>query len=135
MSIAPTPSTARIALPLLAAVASFWLLADVTQAQPAQQRRLVLDAELQRQGPVQSGAERGEQTLSQRWQFSALLQSDGVPLPFNPLDPEDHRRQAEAAQRITAAAPAAPMPDWRAMQAKAQAMQARCGQDSACLMR
>ncbi|MFT7776130.1 hypothetical protein [Roseateles sp.] len=132
MSTAPTPSAPRIALPLLAAIASFWLLADVTEAQAVQQRRLVLDVELQRQGPVQAGAERGEQTLNQRWQFSALMQSDGVPMPHNPLDPDDHRRQAQAAERITAAAP---MPDWRAMQARAQALQARCGQDSACLMR
>lgn len=120
---------------LLLALAAFGLLADATQAQTPQQRRLVLEVELQRQGPVQAGADRGEQTLSQRWQFSALLQSDGAPIPYNPLDPEDHRRQAEAAQRTAAAAPMAPMPDWRAMQAKAQALQARCGQDQACLMR
>lgn len=131
----PAPTLPRAALTLLAALASFWLLADLTQAQAPQLRHLVLDVELQRQGPVQAGAERGEQTLSQRWQFSALLQSDGAPMPHNPLDPEDQRRQAEAAQRISAAAPAAPSPDWRAMQAKAQALQARCGQDSACLMR
>jgi len=131
----PAPTRARAALTLLAALASFWLLADLTQAQPPQQRRLVLDVELQRQGPVQAGAERGEQTLSQRWQFSALLQGDGVPMPHNPLDPDDPRRQAEAAQRMVAAAPAAPGPDWRAMQARAQALQARCGQDQACLMR
>ncbi|NCT85259.1 MAG: hypothetical protein GXC94_19080 [Comamonadaceae bacterium] len=131
----PASPTPRAALALLAALASFWLLTDLTQAQTPQQRRLVLDVELQRQGPVQAGAERGEQRLSQRWQVSALLQSDGVPLPYNPLDPEEQRRQAEAAQRIGAAAPAAPTPDWRALQAKAQALQARCGQDSACLMR
>lgn len=101
----PAPTRARAALTLLAALASFWLLADLTQAQPPQQRRLVLDVELQRQGPVQAGAERGEQTLSQRWQFSALLQGDGVPMPHNPLDPDDPRRQAEAAQRMVAAAP------------------------------
>lgn len=120
---------------LLLALAACGMLADTTQAQATQQRRLVLDVELQRQGPVQAGAERGEQTLSQRWQFSALLQSDGTPIPYNPLDLDDHRRQADAAQRVAAAAPAAPMPDWRAMQAKAQALQERCGQDSACLMR
>lgn len=133
-----TPTTPRSGLTLLLALAAFWLLADVTQAQSPQLRRLVLDVELQRQGPVQAGADRGEQTLNQRWQLSALLQSDGTPIPYNPLDPEDHRRQAEAAQqaqRMATAAPAAPMPDWRAMQAKAQALQARCGTDNACLMR
>ncbi len=134
-----TPTAPRSSLTLLLAVAAFWLLADISQAQPAQQRRLVLDVELQRKGPVQAGADRGEQSLSQRWQLSALLQSDGTPFPYNPLDPEDHRRQAEAAQlaqrRVATMAPAAPMPDWRAMQAKAQALQARCGNDNACLMR
>jgi hypothetical protein len=136
MNASPTP--ARIPLTMLLAVASFCLLTDGARAQAAQQRRLVLDVELQRQGPVQAGADRGEQALSQRWQFSALLQSDGTPIPYNPLDPDDHRRQLEAAQqaqRMAATAPAAPMPDWRAMQAQAQALQARCGQDSACLMR
>ncbi|WP_457417650.1 hypothetical protein [Roseateles sp. P5_E7] len=128
-------------LTLLVALAGFCLLADRAQAQ-AQQRRLVLDIELQRQGPVQAGADRGEQKLSQRWQLSALLQSDGAPIPYNPLDPEDHRRQLQAAQsaqsqaqRMATAATMAPMPDVAAMQAKAQALMARCGQDSACLMR
>lgn len=133
----PTPA-ARSGFTLLLALAGFWLLADTTQAQTPQQRRLVLDIELQRQGPALAGVERGEQTLSQRWQLSALMQSDGVPVTFNPLDPEEHRRQAEAALRGPATAPdapASPPPDWRAMQAKAQALQARCGTDNACLMR
>jgi len=133
-----TPSASRTALTLLLGLASFWLLTDVSEAQAPQQRRLVLDIELQRQGPVQTGAEQGEQKLSQRWQLSALMQTDGTPIPYNPLDPEDHRRQlqaAQSAQRMAAAAPMAPMPDVAAMQAKAQALMARCGQDSACLMR
>jgi hypothetical protein len=132
------PTTSRTALTLLLGFAGFWLLADTGQAQSPQQRRLVLDIELQRQGPVQAGAERGEQRLSQRLQLSALLQTDGTPIPYNPLDPDDHRRQlqaAQAAQRMATAAPMAPMPDMAAMQARAQALQARCGQDSACLMR
>jgi hypothetical protein len=133
-----TTSPTRTALTLLLGLAAFCLLADVTQAQSPQQRRLVLDIELQRQGPVQAGADRGEQRLAQRWQLSALLASDGAPIPYNPLDPEDHRRQlqaAQSAQRMATAAPMAPMPDVAALQAKAQALQARCGQDSACLMR
>ncbi|MDR7335779.1 hypothetical protein [Roseateles asaccharophilus] len=123
--------------PLLLLAAS-WLLAHAAQAQTFQQRRLLLDVELQRQGAVQAGAERGEQKLAQRWQLSALMQSDGTPIPYNPLDPEDHRRQFEAAQSAqqrAVAAPMAPMPDIAAMRAKAQALQARCGQDSACVMR
>ena len=138
MPTLPAPSTPRAALTLLLGLASFWLLADTTAAQAVQQRRLVLDIELQRQGPVQSGAERGEQRLAQRWQLSALLQSDGTPIPYNPLDPEDHRRQlaaAQSAQRRAAGVPMAPPPDVAALQAKAQALQARCGQDTACLMR
>ena len=131
-------TTPRSALTLLLALAGFWLLADTTQAQTPQQRRLLLDIELRRQGPVQAGADRGEQKLSQRWQLSALLQSDGALIPYNPLDPQDHRRQlqaAQSAQRAATAAPMAPMPDVAAMQARAQALMARCGNDSACLMR
>lgn len=135
-----TPTTSRTTLTLLLGLAGFWLLTDTGQAQTAQQRRLVLDIELQRQGPVQAGAEHGEQRLSQRLQLSALLQTDGTPIPYNPLDPDDHRRQLQAAQSAqrmatATAAPMAPMPDIAAMQAKAQALQARCGKDSACLMR
>lgn len=134
-------TSSRTVLTLLLGLASFWLLADTTQAQAARQRRLVLDIELQRQGPVQSaGGDRGEQKLNQRWQLSALLETDGTPSLSNPLDPEDQRRRYQAAQstqqRMAAtAAPMAPMPDVAAMQAKAQALQARCGQDTACLMR
>lgn len=105
-----------------------------------QNRRLVLEVELQRQGPVQSGAERGSQKLQQRWQLSALLQSDGTRHPYNPLDPQDQRRQLEQAQKATArmAPMSAAAPDARALQAlqaNAQALMTRCGQDSACLMR
>lgn len=130
----------RHGLTVVGALVACSLLTDLTQAQTdkPQQRRLVLDIELKRQGPVQHGIERGEQSLSQRWQFSALMESNGSPVPYNPLDPDDARRQLADAQRQTAAArgatPAA-MPDVAAMQAQAQALQARCGQDSACLMR
>lgn len=129
----PMPSSLASTL-LLPALAGL-LAAGAAQAQTPQQRRLVIDVELQRQGAVQSGAERGEQRLSQRWQFSALLQSDGSPMTHNPLDPDDQNRRLQAAQRQqAAAAPPAP-PDVAALQARAQAVQARCGQDSACLMR
>lgn len=131
----------RYGVTLLLALAAFGLLTDVTQAQTAQQRRLVLDIELKRQGPVQHGVERGEQSLSQRWQFSALLETNGAPSTANPLDPDDQQRQLADAQRRTAAmrpAARAAVPDaqsLQAMQAQAQALQARCGQDNACLMR
>lgn len=140
MPYRPRPA-ARHGITLLLSMAAFALLADVSQAQAAPQRRLVLDIELKRQGPVQNGIERGEQALTQRWQFSALLEAQGSPVPYNPLDPDDHRRQLADAQRQAAAArpaPRAATPDaatLQAMQAQAQALQARCGQDSACLMR
>lgn len=133
-----TPTPVRHGFTLLLACAAFWLLADTTQAQTPQQRRLVLDIELQRQGPVQHGIERGEQQLSQRWQFSALLETDGAPAPYNVLDPaEQHRQLADAERRVAATRGASrgPAPDVAALQAQAQALQARCGQDSACLMR
>lgn len=136
----PTPRhpPVRHGFTLLLALAAFWLLTDVTQAQAPQRRRLVLDIELQRQGPVQHGIERGEQSLTQRWQFSALLETDGAPTPYNTLDPNEQHRQLADAQRNVAAtrgAARAPMPDAAALQAQAQALQARCGQDNACLMR
>lgn len=140
MSASPQP-TPRFGLTTLLAVAAFWLLADTTEAQAPQQRRLVLDIELHRQGPLTSGVDRGEHTLSQRWQFSALLQSDGAPSVSNPLDTDEQRRSAEAVMRRPAVAPRAAMPDMadmqslQALQAQAQALQARCGQDNACLMR
>lgn len=132
----------RHGLTVAGALLACSLLADLTQAQAVaekpQQRRLVLDIELKRQGPVQHGIERGDQRLTQRWQFSALLQTDGSPTPYNPLDPDDARRQLADAQRqaqaMRGATPAA-APDVAALQAQAQALQARCGQDSACLMR
>lgn len=115
------------------------LAAGAAQADAPQQRRLVLQVEMSRQGEVQSGAERGQQRLRQAWTVSAVLASDGVPMATNPLDPDDLRRQAEAAERIAAtparpAPPAAPV-DTAALQARAQALMARCGADRDCLMR
>lgn len=126
---------AMSALPrLLSGLAALSLSAcPAADALAQQQRRLVLDIELQRQGPVQQGAERGEQRLTQRWQLSALLHSDGVPMPHNPLDPQDPQdpqRQLQAAG-VSLAAPGDPA----ALQARAQAAQMRCAGDTACLMR
>lgn len=141
MPLRPTPFL-RHGLTVAGALVACSLLADLTQAQALpdkpQQRRLVLDIELKRQGPVQHGIEHGEQSLSQRWQFSALLETDGSPAPYNPLDPADAQRQLADGQRQAAAvrgATPAAAPDVAALQAQAQALQARCGQDSACLMR
>jgi hypothetical protein len=129
------------------------LLAATLVAAPAwsrdrpQQRQLVLQLDLQRQGPVQAGAERGQQQLRQQWRLEASLESAGVLMINNPLDPDDARRAAEralapqppAARRaagngrpVTAAQGQALQAD---MQARVQAMQARCGADPACLAR
>ena len=62
----------------------------------------------------------------------------------NPLDPEDGKRQFERAQRSQQTMQAAQAkfgstpaaaPDMAAMQARAQQMMAKCGQDRECLMR
>lgn len=135
----PTPTapttTSRTLLTLLLGLSGFLLLAQVSPAQSPVQRRLVLDIELQRHGPVQSGVDQGEQRLSQRWQLQAQLQGDGVPMVHNPLDPDEPQRQLQALQAAPRAAAIAPAPDPAVLQARAQALMARCGQDSACLMR
>ncbi len=109
-----------------------------------QQRQLVLQLDLQRQGPVQSGAEKGQQQLRQQWRLEATLASDGVLMINNPLDPDDVRRMAA---RASAPRPAAPAGNGKPvsaaqgqalqaeMQARMQAMQARCGADAACMAR
>lgn len=110
-------------------------------------RRLQITIDSQRQAGIQLGADRGRGLLAQQVVLSALLHSDGVLSPSNPLDPEDGRRQWERAQRqqqrvqtalnrqgggrSTAAAAA----DLQSMQARAQQMQARCGTDRECLLR
>ena len=93
---------------------------------------------------MQQGAEQGRGKLVQQLSLSVVLTSDGTPMVNNPLDPEDGKRQLERAQRSqqkvqTALAKqgnaAAPAPDMAAMQARAQQLMARCGQDRECLMR
>lgn len=127
--------------PLLAA----WLLAATAGADAGPlQRRLELEARLVRDASF-SGVERGQSHLVQSVNLQVVLTSDGTPLPHNPLDPDDPRRQLERAQRTqqkvdaalhragpSAARPALPPQE---LQAQAQAMMARCGQDRDCLMR
>lgn len=144
-------SPVLVVLPLLGLLGG---AGDANAQNQTQNRQLVLDIELQRQGPVQLGADQGSQKLSQRWQLSAMLQSDGTRYPYNPLDPQDHRLQMERAQQAVQAqqtqkaqqarqtasraapssTPSTPA-DLQAMQAQAQTLLARCGQDQACLMR
>ena len=80
----------------------------------------------------------------QQLTLTAVLHSDGTPMLNNPLDPEDGKRQFERAQRSQQRMQAAqakvgnapaPAPDMAAMQARAQQMMAKCGQDRECLMR
>lgn len=130
-------------LPALLAVAALLPGQSAAQERP-QQRQLTLQLDLQRQGPVQAGAEKGQQQLRQQWRLEATLSSDGVLMINNPLDPDDTRRLAA---RTLGAKPAAPAGNGRPvsatqgqalqaeMQARMQAMQARCGADSACLAR
>ncbi len=107
-------------------------------------RRLQIEIDFLRDGTVQEGAETGRGRLKQQLVLSAVLHSDGVPMPHNPLDPEDSRRQLEHAQRTQKRVQAAQArygstpaaaPDIGAMQARAQQLMARCGQDRECLMR
>jgi hypothetical protein len=113
-------------------------------------RRLQIEIEFQRDAAVESAAERGRARLTQQLTLSAVLHSDGAPMPSNPLDPEDGARQLARAQRqvqamqaaqarhggavAASATPAAPS-DIAALQTRAQALMARCGQDRECLMR
>jgi len=132
-------------LPLLILVLGFVLLIWTSPAAAAETaRRLKLDLELRRDGNVQLGADQGKGKLLQQLSLTVVLHSDGTPSSTNPLDPEDGKRQLERAQRsqqrIHAAQakygsrPAA-APDVAAMQANAQALMAKCGQDRECLMR
>lgn len=113
------------------------------------QRRLQVGIDYLRQAGVQFGAETGRGRLAQTLSLNVVLHSDGVPMPNNPLDPEDSRRQYERAQRTQQRVQgalakqgqqgriaAAPSPgDMQAMQARAMQMQVRCGTDRDCLMR
>ncbi len=129
----PLPPFVAVALALVAGTAS---------AQDS--RRLQIEIEFQRDAAVASAVDRGRARLTQRMTLSAVLHTDGAPMPSNPLDPEDGARQLErarismqrmqTAQARYSATPAAPV-DLVAMQAHAQALMARCGQDRDCLMR
>lgn len=126
------------------------LVAAPAQAAQPQQRRLEITVEGTRQAPLLPGTERGRGRLQQQLVLSVLLASDGTPMAQNPLDPDDARRQLERgqraqakvqaaldrqAQRPAAGTPQMPPPDMAAMQARAQQMMAKCGEDRECLMR
>jgi len=132
-----------VPLVLLALGAALLIAFDPAEAAETA-RRLQIDIELKRDGNVQQGAETGKGKLVEQLTLTAVLHSDGTPMLNNPLDPEDGKRQLERAQRSqqkvqTALAKqgnaAAPAADVAAMQARAQQMMAKCGQDRECLMR
>lgn len=123
------------------------LVAAPAHAAPPQQRRLEITVEGTRQAPLMPGPDRGRSRLQQQLVMSVLLASDGTRMEQNPLDPDDARRQLERGQRAQAKvqaaldrqaqrpASASPPPDMAAMQARAQQMMAKCGEDRECLMR
>lgn len=108
------------------------------------ERRLQIEIEYTREARF-TGIEQGRSQLAQTLNLQLVLATDGVAMLNNPLDPEDSRRQLERAQRtqqkVQAAlnkqgrAAPADVPSAAAMQAQAQALLARCGQDRDCLMR
>lgn len=136
------PNTLRIAG--FAALLALTFAATANAAGPAA-RRLEIRVEASRDAALTGGVDRGRSRLTQSLVLTALLQTDGTPMPHNPLDPDDARRQAERAQRTAQRVqtaldrqrgqPAAAAPDMAAMQVRAQQMQAKCGQDRDCLMR
>lgn len=131
----------------LVALSTLALASAPAQAAGAQQRRLEITIEGTRQAPLMPGPERGRSRLQQQLVLSVLLATDGTPMLHNPLDPDDARRQLERGQRTQAKVQAAldrqaqrpaansPPPDMAAMQARAQQMMAKCGEDRECLMR
>lgn len=132
-------------VPLLLLTVGAALLVAMSPADAADTaRRLKIDLEVRRDGSVRQGADEGRGKLAQQLSLSVVLHSDGTPMVNNPLDPEDGKRQFERAQRSVQRvqvaharvgnAPA-PAPDMAAMQARAQQLMARCGQDRECLMR
>ena len=133
-------------VPLLLIVLGAILLIVTGPADAAETaRRLQVELEVRRDGAVRQGADQGRGKLVQQLTLTAVLHSDGTPMPNNPLDPEDSKRQFERAQRSqqkvqaaqarVGAAPAA-APDMSAMQARARQLMAKCGnQDRECLMR
>jgi hypothetical protein len=142
-AMVPSRLLRPVPLVLLAVGAALLITFDPAQAAETA-RRLQIDIDLKRDGNVQQGAEQGRGKLVEQLTLSAVLHSDGTPMANNPLDPEDGKRQLERAQRSQqkmqaaqakyGSTPAA-TPDVAAMQARAQQMMAKCGQDRECLMR
>ncbi|MEK8050217.1 hypothetical protein AACH10_08200 [Ideonella sp. DXS22W] len=146
----PMPRLRHAACGLLAATTLLPVLLPGAQAAaPGGERRirLSLQIEQQREAGIAVIGGSGRQSLNQRLEYALTLVSDGVPATHNPLDPDDTARQlarAQARQQKVDAALArqggaragmAAAPDLAALQAQAQQLLARCGQNQDCLMR
>ncbi len=146
---AVTRACRHTALGLLAAASLAGATSPAAAAPASGERRIrvSLQIEQQREAGIAVLGGSGRQRLSQRLDYAVTLVSDGTPAVNNPLDPEDSARQLARAQarqqKVDAAlarqraqaggAPAAP--DMAALQAQAQQLLARCGQNQDCLMR
>ena len=138
----PLPPPPPSPLALLALGAALLIAFDPAQAAETA-RRLQIDIDLKRDGNVQQGAETGKGKLVEQ-----LASDRGAPFRRHADDEQPPRpRTAGANSSVPSAAsrsargpakcgstPAA-APDVAAMQARAQQMMAKCGQDRECLMR
>lgn len=140
--LAAASLAAGISPPAAAATAT-----GTTSSDGERRIRLSLQIEQQREAGIAVIGGSGRQSLNQRLDYAVTLVSPGVPAVNNPLDPEDGARQlarAQARQQKLEAAQArqraqgggtATAPDMAALQAQAQQLLARCGQNQDCLMR
>ena len=87
----------------LAAFASLTSLpAQAAQAigdPPAQQRRLVLEVDMTRQGRVSNGAESGLEQRRQRWRVALVFSNGGERTTANPFDAHSNDAALAQAQR------------------------------------
>lgn len=103
---------------------------------PAQQRRLVLEVDMTRQGRVSNGAEAGQEQRRQHWRVALVFSNGGERTTSNPFDPRSGDAALAQAQRAQAQAGLGFTPEQLAVwQQQAALLQQRCGQDSACMAR
>ena len=126
-----------VSLLALAAFASLASLpAQAAGDPPAQQRRLVLEVDMTRQGRVSNGAESGLEQRRQRWRVALVFSNGGERTTANPFDAHSNDAALAQAQRAQARAglgfSAEQLAVW---QQQAALLQQRCGQDSACMAR
>lgn len=128
-------------LPLLLAL----LACSLSDAVQAGERRARLSVELQLEGGSQwqDHGDSANTRIRRHYRLVTTLRSDGELLNVNDNAPDHARRMMERSQRVQArvaatAAPPVAAPSPAALMAQAaqlQALQKRCGNDQACLMR